>query len=97
MVASHKRSNQTVAETHKTGHALTEIADLIVRITEMSTQIASAAEQQTAVTDGVNQNVIHVSDLARNTAVRVRQGEATSRQLNQLSEQLQRQLGRFKI
>ncbi|WP_210397471.1 methyl-accepting chemotaxis protein [Motiliproteus sediminis] len=97
MVTSHASSNQTVEETNKTGHALTEIADLVTRITDMSTQIASAAEEQTATTDGVNQNVIQVSDLSRSTAERVRQSETTSRELSQLSEQLQRQLAQFRI
>lgn len=55
-------ANATVEQTDQARHALDEITQAMSRISEMSVQIASAAEEQTAVSDDINRNLIAIND-----------------------------------
>jgi methyl-accepting chemotaxis protein len=77
--------------------SLSNIAKLIGTITSMNAQIASAANQQTAVSDEINRSIhqmaIAVDDVARDT----RQGAETARDLAVASDSLHIAVNRFRI
>jgi len=77
--------------------SLSNIAILIGTITSMNAQIASAANQQTSVSDEINRSIhqmaVAVDDVARDT----RQGAETARDLAVASDSLYIAVNRFRI
>ncbi|MBR9827551.1 MAG: methyl-accepting chemotaxis protein [Oceanospirillales bacterium] len=75
---------------------LRAIADAVVTINDMNTQIASAVEQQSAVAEEVNQNVSRISDLSRDVDQVVSETSVNTDRLADLSAQLSSQVERFR-
>jgi len=86
-----------VAASQRTGTSLTAITDQVERISDMNHQVATATEEQTAVTEEINRNVQGISDLARATAGEVRNGREECQALRGLADDLARQMGGFKL
>jgi methyl-accepting chemotaxis protein len=59
-----------VESSQRTGASLTAITGQVERISDMNHQVATATEEQSAVTEEINRNVQGISDLARATAGR---------------------------
>ena len=64
---SHKEAEKTVEQTEAARLALQEITEAMRRISDMSAQIASAAEEQTAVSDDINRHIVSISEGAVET------------------------------
>lgn len=100
-VTSMERASQqgesTRAQSNQAGEALDAIAALIATINSMNAQIASAAEEQTAVAEEINRSVHHIADAVDGVAQDATEGAQTSRELNGLAENLQRLVGQFRI
>lgn len=64
---SHKEAEKTVEQTEAARLALQEITEAMRRISDMSAQIASAAEEQTAVSDDINRHIVIISEGAVET------------------------------
>jgi methyl-accepting chemotaxis protein len=79
-----------MAQTARTGAALEEIRRAVATINDLHTQIAAAAEGQSAVAAEVNRNIANISTVARDTADSARHTEAVSREMYTLSENLRR-------
>lgn len=62
----------------------------------MAAQIASAVEEQSAVSEDINRNITHIKDVAEDTGRSVQESAAASDQLAQLASQLQQLVGRFR-
>lgn len=77
--------------------SLNAIADLISTISLMNTQIASAAEEQTAVSEEVNRSVHQIAVVVENVAQETRQGAETARSLASLCESLNAMVRQFKV
>jgi len=63
----------------------------------MSTQIASAAEEQGAVAEEINRNIINISQVVEQTASDAAQTATAGEDLGRLAEQLQAVVNRFKL
>lgn len=81
----------------ETDSALERIAQGVVLIEEMTQQIASAAEQQTAAAREINQNIHGISDVAAHTGRSVEQSTEASESLASLAERLRALVTRFSI
>ena len=81
----------------ETGDILAQVLQGINGINDKNTQIASAAEQQAAVADEINQKILNISDVAVQTSAGAEQTASTSRELARLAEQLQQLVGRFTL
>lgn len=57
-----------VEQTEMAGEALDEITQAVGTIMDMSTQIATAAEQQSAVAEEINRNVTNISVVSELTS-----------------------------
>ena len=64
----HQRISDTVTKAQQAGVALSKITDSVGSISDMTTQIATAAEEQSMVVAEINQNVVTIEQLARDTA-----------------------------
>ena len=82
------RMLNTVKQAGLAGSSLESISTAVEQISEMSLQIASAAEEQSAVAEEVNQNIIRISDMANSSAQSAEHSATTSNELDGLAEQL---------
>ena len=86
-----------VDHSRKAGEALEKISEQITTIRDMNTQIATAAEEQSAVVEEINQNVSNIGDVARQTANSVKSLAYESNTLSSLATKLMDYVSRFKI
>lgn len=77
--------------------SLDAIVRSVASINEMNTQIAAAAEEQSAVAEEINKNVVNISQLSEKTASGAEQTMSASGELSNLASELQQLVGQFKI
>lgn len=75
-------------QTEATAEALAEISGSVKSINDMTTQIASAAEEQTAVAEEMSRNITNISEASESTVEGSIQTAETTEHLKSLSEQL---------
>ena len=63
----------------------------------MNTQVATAAEQQSQVTQDINRNVSNVSEIINQSVAGVSQSAAASNELSKLAEKQKQQLSFFTL
>lgn len=97
MESSRNKGEQTVAQSIKAEEALGEIAQAVETINEMNTQIASAAEEQTAVTEDINRSLTRIVEIAEATAESTLHTEQASTRLGALAGTVQTLVGQFRI
>ncbi|MEJ2456563.1 MAG: methyl-accepting chemotaxis protein [Candidatus Thiodiazotropha sp.] len=81
----------------ETQNAFTEIEDAVHRLLDMSTQIASATEEQASVTEEISKNVDNIHQVAQSTASGSEQTEASSQMLARLGDELKSLVGQFRV
>ena len=91
-IGEHSRARAAEA-----GVSLEAISALIATINSMNAQIASAAEEQTAVAEEINRSVQQIAAGVDGVAGEAAQGARTSRELDQLGVRLQRLVEQFHI
>lgn len=77
--------------------SLESIARAVSTINEMNTQIASAAEEQSATADEMNKNIVNISQVSEQTADGSQQTTVAANELAQLANDLQELISQFKI
>ncbi|WP_371915347.1 methyl-accepting chemotaxis protein [Pseudomonas sp. PA15(2017)] len=87
----------TSEQANKAGASLDAIAGLIGTINAMNAQIASAAEEQTAVAEEINRSVHQIAGAVDSVADETRQGAQTARSLAQLGQRLETLVRQFRI
>ena len=97
MKTSQEQAQAGVDQADKAARALKAITDAVTTINDMNTQIASAAEEQSATTEEMNRNVVSIRDLAEQTASGSEQTTAASQELARLAADLQERTRQFKI
>ena len=84
-------------QANKAGSSLDAIAQLIGTINAMNAQIASAAEEQTAVAEEINRSVHQIAVSVDSVADETQQGAQTARNLAGLGERLGALVRQFRI
>ena len=97
MEAGQEKATVGVEQTKQAGEALAAITRAVTTINEMNTQIASAAEEQSATTEEMNKNIININQLADETANSAAQSTSASSELSNLATELQNLVSQFKI
>jgi methyl-accepting chemotaxis protein len=92
-----EKGESTSEQANQAGLALDAIAGLIGTINLMNAQIASAAEEQTAVAEEINRSVHQIAGSVEAVASDAAQGAQTVRELDALGKQLQQLVGQFRI
>ena len=97
MVHGRSQAQTCVGQAGRAGAAFDSIARAVSRITDMSTQVAGAVEEQSAVAEDINRNIVSISQISAQTAAGARQTAAASGELAQLAAQLQSLVGQFRL
>ena len=87
--------NAEVAE--DAGRAFSDVMNAVAQINQVNTEIASAAEEQSHVSEEINRNVVRISDEARKNGEQVEQTRVASQNLTQLAETLRALLAYYKV
>ncbi|MGP0174183.1 methyl-accepting chemotaxis protein [Pseudomonas sp. NCHU5208] len=87
----------TSEQANKAGASLDAIAQLIATINAMNAQIASAAEEQTAVAEEINRSVHQIAGAVDSVASETEQGAQTARSLAGLGDRLNALVRQFRI
>ena len=88
--------DSSVLQAQQAGSSLTSITSAVASISDMNVQIASAAEQQSAVSDEISQNVVNINQVADRVTEAAGQTAQASSQLAHLAAGLQSLVGQFK-
>lgn len=96
MQHSQQQAIDTKEETQSAQQALAEINDAIEVINDMNNQIASAAEEQSAVAEEINRNVVVINDTAAEVMNSMTSSLATSEVLAGKATDLHKELNKFK-
>ena len=81
----------------RSGEALSEIIEKTSEVTMQINQIVTAAEQQTATTGEISNNIQRITAVIRQSAAGATETAAAAGTLSAQSEQLQRLVGQFKL
>jgi len=96
MQSSQLQSKQSVEQATNARGSLDAITDAVTTISNMNIQIASAAKEQSSVSEEINQNVVNISQVVEQTAEGAQQTLTASHELANLANELQNLVGEFK-
>lgn len=96
MERSREQTDRTVEKAAHTGDQLNTITTSVSDISGMSTQIATAAEQQTAVADELSRSIQHIADISEKASGNADRLSATTAEMSQLEQRLTSLVNQFK-
>lgn len=94
---SRNLANTSVADAEQAAHNLEQIKSAIELISDMATQIATAAEEQASVTSEVTRNTQGIRDVSNDLSDEAVQAAEQAGKLSALSDQLHGHIQRFKL
>jgi methyl-accepting chemotaxis protein len=97
MSESHTSASASVEEARLVGVSLTELQHNMAEIRDLSTQIATAAEEQSAVAQEIRQNIQDISEMSEQAATSSDKSEKDSENLSKLASHQKQLLSQFKI
>ncbi|MBA1146016.1 methyl-accepting chemotaxis protein [Ectothiorhodospiraceae bacterium WFHF3C12] len=97
MEQSRSQAHSAVDNAQAAGEALNSIAQAVSTINDMNSQIASAAEEQSSVSEEINRNIATIHEVADESARSVEQTSNASDELARLASELQSLAQRFKV
>lgn len=97
MHASHAMTEQTVSQSAQVQQALENILAAVGVIVDQNQQIAAAAEEQTAVAQDIDRNIVAINEAGQRTAEGAGHTEQASRELTELVGRLQQLIGAFRV
>lgn len=97
MRTGREQSQQVVSQADEANQALEHITSHIAQINDMNIQVATATEEQSSVVGEINRNVEEINHLTMETADIAEQLTESSRNLQQLSSQLDKLVGHFRL
>ncbi len=97
MTESQEQAQSAVGYASDSGNAFSTIADAVERINTMSAQIASASEEQSAVSEEINKNIIQINDMSNQTAAGAEETSVASKDLARMANELQGSVSLFRI
>jgi len=97
MEDSQQRATESRESAIEAESSLDSITVAVTTINDVNTQVASAAEEQSAVAEEMNRNVSSIMDAAEGNAQSARLTTEASEQLARLAADLQNLVGHFKV
>ena len=97
MHSSQTQAHNNAGQIRQAVDALGKISDAVTVISDMNLQIASAAEQQSAVAEEVNRNVSAIRTVTETLTGQATESAAISSQLNALATQQMKLMDQFKV
>ncbi|NMP30624.1 bacteriohemerythrin [Thalassotalea sp. M1531] len=97
MIKSQEYANSSVEQVAMAGESLSSIATSVSSINDMSIQIASAAEEQSCVSEEIAQSIVHISDVADNASKGAQTLALAGSQLSAMSKEMRLVIQRYNI
>ncbi|SDP44920.1 methyl-accepting chemotaxis sensory transducer with Cache sensor [Pseudomonas arsenicoxydans] len=97
MHSSQTQAHSNAGQIQQAVQALSKISDAVTVISDMNLQIASAAEQQSAVAEEVNRNVSAIRTVTETLTGQATQSAQISNQLNSLTNQQMKLMDQFRV
>ncbi len=97
MALSQDRGEKTALESVQIKDSLSGISDAVSVIHDMGIQTASAAEQQSAVAEDINQNLVAIQQIVNELSDNLQRSESISTRLAQSGQQMGNLVGHFKL
>lgn len=94
---SQERAKEAVSRANQTGNALKTIVNAVHQINDMTTQIASATEEQSAVSGEINRNVVQIEQMTQQSVAGSQQMAQASEDISALAHELKGLVGMFKL
>ncbi|SDS63441.1 methyl-accepting chemotaxis protein [Halopseudomonas litoralis] len=97
MGQSHGMTGEAVDSSIKVQSALDNILRAATQIVDQSQQIATAAEEQTAVSHDIDQNIVQINHSGERTADGARRAEEASARMGELVGELEKVISSFRV
>lgn len=97
MKASTAVSNVSMEKAQDAMDSLHRIAEAITSISQMTTQIATASEEQTSVTEELNSSITRIADQGQEAATAASENDVYSGQIETIGKSLNDNVSRFKV
>ncbi|MBE0505457.1 MAG: MCP four helix bundle domain-containing protein [Marinospirillum sp.] len=97
MAKGRAKAAESVSQAQRAGDSLAVINKSVAAINDMNTQIAGAAEEQSAVADEINRNFSSITEASEQAAAGSDQITGASKELASLAARLQQSVQRFKV
>jgi methyl-accepting chemotaxis protein len=97
METSRQLAGTSVEDAEAANLSLGRINQAIGSISDMATQIAAAAEEQTSVTSEISRNTENIRHVSQELAEQANQEAAQAAELKALTERLEQEIGRFRL
>ncbi len=91
------QGDESADQASKAGELLVSITQDVQTIMEMSTQIATAIDEQSQVASEVNQNVVKIRDIAEQASNHAKRNAHTSEEVAEQSKVLHQAIEKFKV
>jgi methyl-accepting chemotaxis protein len=97
MASGREKVDRNVTQASHTLDSLDQISQAVDTINRMNSQIATAAEQQRAVSEEIKQNIFNINDRSKQTAQQAKQTSETVSSLGRFAANLQEIIQQFKF
>ncbi|WP_027895989.1 methyl-accepting chemotaxis protein [Pseudomonas thermotolerans] len=97
MEQSQAKTGASVEHASQAAGALEAITEAVSVINDMNNQIASAAEEQSAVAEDINRNVTNIGQVANEVAGGADESSQASAEMTRLAEQQRRLVNQFRV
>ncbi len=97
MNKSREQAGLAVSQAEKAGKSLNTIAATVTKIADLSAQISTAAEEQTAVSEEINRNITHINEAAVYTTNGTLKTADAISNLAKMTAELQNLVQQFKV
>ena len=92
-----EQANQSVEQANQAGQSLDAITNAVATITNMNLQIATASEEQAAVADEINRNIINIVQISDETSANAQSTAQTTEELATIAMHLQSHTGTYNL
>ncbi|MFL1453189.1 methyl-accepting chemotaxis protein [Marinobacter sp. GN3S48] len=97
MKASTAVSNVSMEKAQDAMEALNRIAEAITSISQMTSQIATASEEQTSVTEELNSSITRIADQGQEAATAASENDVYSGEIESIGNTLSQNVSRFRV
>ena len=97
MARGRKQAYEAIEESVEAENSLGAITESVIKINDMSIQIATAATEQSAVAEEMNRNVDSISLMSAGTVENASFNSESSKRLTVLAEEMQKHLSTFDL
>lgn len=97
MDATKETCDQTLSSTEMVGEQIGQLTNHVAEINDLSTQIATAAEEQSGVTQEVSRNMSSINEMVSQLNTNGQEAQAQTESIAVINEQISQLVGEFRL